>query len=153
MNAPIRPDFSPMGRTRLYRVWSNAKNRCFNPNNPRYATHGGRAIGMYPAWADDFRVFRAWALAHGYAPGLALNRIDKSKGYTPENCRWSESYSRSHDTRPVTRSDGRHFESLSEAVRETPRAHAYGIHLVCRGTQKTCGGYTWRFDPPEGEAS
>ena len=85
-------------------------------------------------------------------PGEKPNRIDKTDGYMPANCRWSQSYARCHDTRPVTRSDGRHFESLSEAVRETPRSHAYGIHLVTRGLQKTCGGFGWRFDPPEGTA-
>ena len=115
-------------------------------------THGGRGIWMHPPWLNDFRVFRAWALANGFKPGLAINRIDKRKGFTPDNCRWSESYSRSHDVKPVVRSDGRRFESLSEAVRETQGTNAYGIGLVCKGDrrQKTCGGFTWRYDLPEG---
>ena len=48
---------------------------------------------------------------------------------------------------PVLRSDGRWFDSLSEAVRETPRSNAYGIGLVCKGDkrQKTCGGFLWRY--------
>ena len=123
------------------------KGRCYSPGNPRFATHGGRGIRMDPLWRRSFLVFRAWSAAHGYKPGLSLNRIDKRKGYTPDNCRWSKIYSRSHDCRPVTRADGRSFDSLSEAVRETPRAHAWGIHRVTKGLQKTCGGYGWRFAP------
>ena len=92
---------------------------------------------------------------NGFKPGLAINRIDKRKGFTPDNCRCSKTWSRSHFNKPVVRSDGRRFESLSEAVRETPRSNAYGIGLVCKGDkrQKTCGGFTWRYDRPGGPAS
>ena len=137
MSTPVQPDFSQAGPKRLHRVWSNAKSRCYNPNNPRFDTHGGRGIGMVPLWRRSFPIFRIWALANGYAPGLALTRINKKKGFTPGNCRWSKTWIGCHYARPVTRSDGRHFESISEAVRETPRCHAYGIHLVTRGLQKT----------------
>ena len=99
------------------------KSRCFNPQSAlRHAWRPRHR--MDPLWRRSFLVFRAWSAAHGYEPGLALNRIDKRKGYTPETAAGRRLYSRSHDTRPVTRSDGRRFESLSEAVRETPRAHA-----------------------------
>ena len=75
MSDPVQPDFSPESRARLRRVWHGIRNRCFNPNNPRFATHGGRGIWMHPAWLNDFRAFRVWALANGFKPGLAINRI------------------------------------------------------------------------------
>ena len=103
---------------------------------------------MDPAWRNDFSAFRDWALANGYGPGLSLNRRDKDKGYMPANCRWSKTWSRSHFTKPFTRSDGR-IKVWERPCGETPRTNSYGITMVCRGLQKTCGGFTWRFDQPE----
>ena len=94
--------------------------------------------------AADFIAFRDWAVANGYQPGLALNRINKARRYEPSNCRFSKIYSRSHGT-PVIRGDGKYFESLAEAVRGTPRVYRSGIWLVCEGRQGKCGGHTWRY--------
>jgi hypothetical protein len=74
-------------RTPLYRVWHQMLRRCLAPADKWYPSYGGRGITVDEAW-KDFVVFRGWALAHGYVPGLFLDRRDNDGPYTPDNCRW-----------------------------------------------------------------
>lgn len=84
---------------RLYDVWAAMKRRCDNPNVDAYKYYGGKGIKVCDEWHDDYAKFKAWALAHGYAPELTIDRIDPDGNYEPSNCRWitfAENRARAH---------------------------------------------------------
>lgn len=75
--------------TPLYTHYRAMKERCNNPNYDHYHRYGGRGITVCPEWQNDFLQFKAWAITHGYKPGLSLDRINNDGNYCPENCRWT----------------------------------------------------------------
>jgi hypothetical protein len=61
--------------------------RCLNPDNDAYRNYGGRGITIAPEW-DDFRAFLR-DMGPKPSPKHQLDRIDNSKGYNKDNCRWT----------------------------------------------------------------
>lgn len=77
-----------MSRHPAWAVWHSLKQRCLDPNHPAYHNYGGRGITVCQEWQDSFERF--WAdMGSSYHPGLEIDRIDNSRGYCAENCRWT----------------------------------------------------------------
>lgn len=73
--------------TRLYNIWHDMKQRCQNANSTNYSFYGALDITVCEAW-QPYEGFAEWAKFSGYADHLTLDRIEGTKGYSPNNCRW-----------------------------------------------------------------
>ena len=76
-------------RTRLGRIWNNMKKRCNNERHESYKYYGAKGIKVCDEWANNVDAFKEWAMANGYNDQLSINRIDNTKDYSPDNCKWS----------------------------------------------------------------
>ena len=71
---------------KLYHVWYNMIDRCFNSTHSAYKRYGGRGIKVCTEWRT-FAAFLEWA-QQDYQAGLWLDREKKDGDYSPSNCRW-----------------------------------------------------------------
>lgn len=91
---------------RLYKVYYNMKNRCYNENSGDYKYYGGRGITICEEWLNSYLTFKEWAYANGYDDAAekgkcTIDRIDVDGNYDPSNCRWVDMSTQSRNRRNV----------------------------------------------------
>ena len=70
---------------KLYQTWNTMKHRCKYERSAKW--YRDKGIKVCDAWLY-WPTFAQFGIDNGWEPGLEIDRIDNSKGYYPENCRF-----------------------------------------------------------------
>ena len=76
--------------------------RCYNPKQPNFERYGGRGVTVCSRW-HSFENFLADMGQPVDKRSTSIERIDRAKGYSPENCKWVYSYSEQSRNRSTNR--------------------------------------------------
>ena len=85
---------------KAYFAYKNMVYRCTNPDNKSYPNYGGRGIRICDRWLNSFSNFIE-DMGQPPTSQHSLDRIDSNGDYTPENCRWADTYTQATNTRRV----------------------------------------------------
>jgi hypothetical protein len=105
--------------TPTYRSWRAMKTWCLNKNHEHHEFYA--SVGMCDRWMDFLPFLED--MGERPSPDHTLDRIDGSKGYSKENCRWATRKEQTHN-----RSSNVFLEWSGERLVLSEWARRIGVH-------------------------
>lgn len=72
----------------VYRLRYVIMTRCYNAKNKDFKYYQGKGIKVCDEWLNNPQSFFQWCFDNGWKEGMALDRIDSQKDYSPDNCQF-----------------------------------------------------------------
>lgn len=118
--------------TAEYRAWASMMTRCYNPNYIQFKDYGGCGIDVCDRWHEAANFLQDVGLRP--SAKHSLGRIDNSKGYSPENCRWETDAQQAQNrkTTKLTMAEVREMRMLH--TRGYTQAELAKEFKVCQGS-------------------
>jgi hypothetical protein len=80
-----------MSGTAEYTAWLDLRKRCYDPTCLNFRYYGAKGITVCERWNKSFvEFFKDMGLKP--TPEHSIERLDYTKGYTPENCVWATTF-------------------------------------------------------------
>ena len=83
----------------LYQTWLGMIYRCNNPENISYKRYGAIGIYVCDRWLDVNNFI--YDMYPSYEEGLTIDRINESKVYSKDTCRWATKAQQAQTTRRI----------------------------------------------------
>ena len=123
-------------RNNIYRIWFGIKERCLNKKRHEYYYYGGRGITICDEWLNFENFYRD--MGERPSENHSVDRVDNSKGYCKENCRWATKKEQMNNTR---KSKIVEYKGVSKTIAE------WEDHLSIRkGTLRTRINRGWDIE-------
>ena len=132
-NGEVRDRLHRWKSRRLSTIYRGMIQRCYNENDSAYRWYGAKGVRVCDEWVSDCESFEDWSFANGYSDGLTIDRIDSSKNYSPDNCRWisMEENARFKGTTTTYNINGKEYSGKQAA-----RLLGFGINKINRYRRK-----------------
>ena len=122
-------------KNKHFGAWRGMMARCYKPNSKAYKNYGGRGITVCDEWLD-VATFVAWAEAtHPNISGVSVDRIDNDKGYSPDNCRWTDFVTQATNTVKIPKNNTTGFRGV------TKDKHRFRVIVTANKVRYNVGTY------------
>lgn len=101
----------------LANIFNNMVQRTTNPKTEA-TERAYKDIFICKEWLDDRELFYKWSHENGYKDNtkLSIDRIDTTKGYSPENCRWTTKIVQARNQKIISKNNTSGYKGVSKTI-------------------------------------